>query len=119
MVNNTPAAWNSASGTWTCPRAGTYDISFGMMLDSHAAGSISGTEFAVIINHSGTIYIADYWPSTTATVKTPMTTVRAVLNCAVGDTVRPRIYQNLNGSAISIITGRNHFIINQLPVRSA
>ena len=28
QVNNTPSAWNATTGTWTCPKAGTYDISW-------------------------------------------------------------------------------------------
>jgi len=87
------------------------------MLEASAAVNLTSTEFAPIINHNGTIYISNWWPQTLSSVKTPMTIVKTVLQLAVGDTIRPRIYQNLSGGAINIITGRNHFSIIQLPSR--
>lgn len=120
-VNNTPSAWNSSTGTWTCPRTGIYDISFAAMLDYVAPTDLNNREFAPIINHTfigggGTIYIGNYWALTTSSTRTPMTTARAVVAVNQGDTIRPRIYQNLrDNTAVNIISGRNHFIINQLP----
>ena len=116
LLNNTPSAWNNTTGTFTVPRAGVYDISFSMMLEASAALNITTVEYAPIINLNGsTIYISNWWPQTTSTVRTPSVTVRVVLQLAAGDTIRPRIYQNLTGGAINTYGGRNHFIINQLP----
>jgi hypothetical protein len=118
LLNNTPSAWDNATGTFTVPRAGVYDISFSMMLEASAALNLTTVEYAPIINYNGsTIYISNWWPQTTSTVRTPAVTVRVVLQLAVGDTIRPRIYQNLTGGAINTYAGRNHFIINQLPNR--
>jgi hypothetical protein len=118
LVNNTPSAWNSATGTFTCPRAGIYDISFAMMLDSVTPLALD-REFATIINFNNNtaIYVANFWPQSTSLIKMPTVTTRVVLSLNVGDIIRPSIYQNLRdvSAPINTITGRNHFIINELP----
>ena len=115
LVNNTPSAWNNTTGTWTCPVAGIYDISFAVGLDEVAPTAIY-REFAPIINHNGTIYVANFFSIVTSACKIQTTTVRTVLQLAVNDTIRPRVYQNLKDATnLNITTGRNHFIIKQLP----
>ena len=118
MVNNTPSAWNATTGTWTCPVAGTYDISFTFILSNVNPDAVF-REVASIINVNGTIYIGDWFTTYTGVVSnTPSVTSRYVLQLAVGDVVRPRIYQNIRvGTPYDIVTGRNSFIISQLPSR--
>jgi hypothetical protein len=116
LVNNTPSAWNSATGTFTCPRAGFYDISFAMMIEG-VVPEID-KEFATIINlnNNASIYVANFWIQSTSINKMPTVTTRVVLSLNVGDIIRPSIYQNLRQAfAATTITGRNHFIINELP----
>jgi hypothetical protein len=118
LVNNTPSAWNATTGIWTCPVAGTYDISLTLMLSNVNPDTVFN-EFAPIISVNGTPYIGDWWATyTNITCNTPSVTSRYVLQLAVGDIIRPRVYQNLrNNTAYNIVTGRNSFIINQLPNR--
>jgi hypothetical protein len=117
IVNNTPSAWNSATGTFTCPRAGIYDISFAMMIEGVVPQTLD-KEFATIINFNNNtaIYVANFWMQSTSINKMPTLTTRVVLSLNVGDIIRPSIYQNLREPvAATTITGRNHFIINELP----
>jgi hypothetical protein len=117
IVNNTPSAWNNATGTFTCPRAGIYDISFAMMIEGIVPETLD-KEFATIINFNSNtaIYVANFWMQSIAINKMPTVTTRVVLSLNVGDIIRPSIYQNLrNDTAVNTITGRNHFIINELP----
>jgi hypothetical protein len=75
-------------------------------------------EFATIINfnNNAAIYVANFWMQSTSINKMPTVTTRVVLSLNVGDIIRPSIYQNLRESfAATTITGRNHFIINELP----
>jgi hypothetical protein len=116
LVNNTPSAWNATTGTWTCPVAGIYDISFTFILSNVNPANVF-SEVASIINVNGTIYIGDWFSTYTGIVcNTPSVTSRWVLQLAAGAVVRPRIYQNLRaGTSYDIVLGRNSFIINQLP----
>jgi hypothetical protein len=118
LINNTPSAWNATTGIWTCPVAGIYDISLTLML-SNANPDAVFNEFAPIISFNGVPYIGDWWATyTNITCNTPSITSRYVLQLTVGDVIRPRVYQNLrNNTAYNIVTGRNSFVINQLPNR--
>jgi len=116
LVNNSPSAWNATTGTFTCPVAGVYDISLTLMLSNVSPDAIFN-EFAPIISFNGVPYISDWWTTFIGNVvNTPSVTVRYVLQLAVGDVIRPRVYQNIRTStAYNIVTGRNSFIISQLP----
>jgi hypothetical protein len=116
QVNNTPSAWNSSTGTFTCPTAGTYDISLSLMLSNVSPDNIF-KEFAPIISFNGVPYIASWWSTyTNVTTNTPTITVRYILQLSVGDIIRPRVYQDLRlNTSYGIVTGRNAFTITQLP----
>jgi hypothetical protein len=116
FVNNTPSAWNATTGVWTCPVAGTYDISLTLILSQVNPDAVA-REFAPIISFNGTPYIADWFSTYTGVVcNTPSVTSRYVLQLAVGDVIRPRVYQDIrSGTAYNIVLGRNSFIIKQLP----
>jgi hypothetical protein len=116
FVNNTPGAWNGTTGIWTCPVAGAYDISLTLILSQINPDAVA-REFAPIISFNGTPYIADWFSTYTGVVcNTPSVTSRWVLQLAVGDVIRPRVYQDIrSGTAYNIVLGRNSFIISQLP----
>jgi hypothetical protein len=119
LVNNTPSAWNATTGTWTCPRSGTYDISLSLMLSNVSPDTVF-KEFAPIISFNEVPYIGDWWSTyTNITCNTPTVTSRYVLQLELGDIIRPRVYQDLRAStAYNIVTGRNVFIIIELPSKN-
>jgi hypothetical protein len=116
FVNNTPSAWNATTGVWTCPVAGTYDISLALILSQINPDAVA-REFAPIISFNGTPYISDWFSTYTGIVcNTPSVTSRWVLQLAVGDIIRPRVYQDIRlNTSYNIVLGRNSFIISRLP----
>jgi hypothetical protein len=87
-----------------------------LMLSNVSPDSIF-KEFAPIISFNGVPYIASWWSTyTNVTSNTPTVTVRYMLQLSVGDIIRPRVYQDLRlNTSYGIVTGRNVFIISQLP----
>jgi hypothetical protein len=113
-INNTPSAWNSTTGTWTCPVEGVYSISVQVQLSNNTP-SATGTQFTVSVGSTiGILNTGYYYATSTASVPTPVVEAKLVIPLSVGTPIYAQVYQNL-GSTINIVPPLSVLTITQLP----
>jgi hypothetical protein len=117
LINTLPSAWNNATGIFTIPRAGAYEVYGQLMLGSVAA--VVGGEIAIIIDRNGTtVSTGQFFAENTSNILKPSITTTTILSCAQGDTLSLRVFQGLaSGTAVNTFANRNMFVIKELPRR--
>ncbi|CAB3742930.1 hypothetical protein LMG22037_06649 [Paraburkholderia phenoliruptrix] len=112
---NQGSNFNTSTGAYTTPAAGTYDVRFSFRLAAATYGAGNGI-IAAVFNNGVEVYQTVITLQSAATSVSMGSAISAVVNCASGDVITVRAFQNSGGAvALDGNAVDNWVMITQMP----